>query len=74
MSEHQQAGESLAIIAKTYVLGVGGAAFMGVTLQQWVLASALAVAVCQLAHWGWRFYTWVKALRSSDTDTNPPRP
>lgn len=65
MSEHQQTGESLAIIAKAYVFGVGGAAFMGITLQQWVLASALAVAVCQLIHWGWRFYTWLRFDRGN---------
>lgn len=60
MSEHQQAGESLAIIAKAYVFGVGGVTLLGVTLQEWVLASALLVAICQLIHWGWRFYTWLR--------------
>lgn len=60
MSDHQQAGESIAIVAKAYVFGVGGMAFLGVTLQQWVLVTALLVAVCQLIHWGFRFYTWVR--------------
>lgn len=63
MQEHQQAGESIAIAAKAYVFGVAGTAFLGFSLQQWVLASALAVALCQLIHWGWRFYTWLRQVR-----------
>lgn len=65
MSDHQQAGESIAIAAKAYVFGVGGMAFLGITLQQWVLVTALLVAVCQLIHWGWRFYTWVRFDRGA---------
>lgn len=60
MTQHQQTGETIALVAKTYVFSVGGAAFLGFGLQQWVLASALALACCQLIHWGWRFYTWLR--------------
>lgn len=60
MTEHQQLGESIAIVSKAYVFGVAGTAFLGFTLQEWVLTSALAVAVCQLVHWGWRFWKWAR--------------
>lgn len=65
MSDHQQAGESIAIAAKAYVFGVGGMAFLGITLQQWVLVTALLVAVCQLIHWAWRFYIWLRFDRGA---------
>lgn len=44
---------------KVYPLGVAAATFAGLSLQQWVYVTAIAVAVCQLVSWGWRFYLWL---------------
>jgi purine-cytosine permease-like protein len=51
---------------KAYPFAVAGASFLGLGLQDWVYITAIAVAVCQLAVFGWKFARWLRSFDVKD--------